>query len=155
MSLSQILCMGEGPPPPPPVSGGSGKHPASRLDGLKAMVVEDQLFVALSIETHLESFGLDVVGIASNGAQALRECHEHDPDIVVMDINLGEGIDGLEAARLMQAEGSHSIIFVSAYADADMRRRIGVAVPGARLLGKPVTAAELEAAIRDMLGSAH
>jgi len=55
---------------------------------------------------------LEIVGVAGNGADAVRLIEEHDPDILFLDIRM-PGLTGLDVAR-RAAEGVH-IVFVTAY----------------------------------------
>ena len=58
---------------------------------------------------------LRVIGEAENGLEAARFCCEQTPDIVLMDIHMPK-INGLEAIRMLRAEGSDiSFVIISAY----------------------------------------
>ena len=114
---------------------------------LRVMIVEDELFVAMHLEAVLEEIGYDVTGIASNGESALKEFSSHRPDIVLMDINLGAGMDGVTAAQQLRGYGDVQIIFVSAYNDGATKARIEAALPGSCVLSKPVTPGSLKRAI--------
>jgi CheY-like chemotaxis protein len=120
---------------------------AAARQKLRVMIVEDELFVAMHLEAVLEEIGYDVTGIAPNGESALEEFRSHRPDIVLMDINLGSGIDGVTAAQQLVARDDVQIIFVSAYSDGPTRARVEAALPGSRVLSKPVTPDSLKRAI--------
>lgn len=96
----------------------------------------------------LEEIGYDVTGIVSNAESALEEFRSHRPDIVLMDINLGAGIDGVKAAQQLVARDDVQIIFVSAYSDGTTRARVEAVLPGSRVLSKPVTPDSSEAGDR-------
>ncbi len=118
-------------------------------------IVEDELMVALTVESFLEDLGLDVVGLFANGESAIAALDEIAVDLVCMDINLGRGIDGIEAARRIRAHQQSAIVFISAYSDASTRARVTELVPDAVLLGKPTSLAELDSVLSDLnrLGS--
>ncbi len=111
------------------------------------MIVEDELFVAMHLESVLEEIGYEVTGIVSSGESALEEFSLQKPDFVLMDINLGVGINGIAAAQQIRSAGDVEIIFVSAYSDAATRTRVEAALPGSRILSKPVTPSGLKSAI--------
>lgn len=47
----------------------------------------------------LDSEGFEVVGEAADGESAIARAAELEPDAVLLDVQLGDGIDGFEAAR--------------------------------------------------------
>jgi DNA-binding NarL/FixJ family response regulator len=51
----------------------------------------------------LETSGIDVVGEASDGLQALRSCSEHEPDAVVLDIEMPQ-LNGIEVCARLQSQ---------------------------------------------------
>lgn len=114
-------------------------------------IVEDELLVAWSLESTVEDMGYSVTGIFSNAPAVLASLLLQPVDLVLMDINLGGGMDGIDAARRVRAASPARIIFISAYADAGVQARIRETVPGAVLLRKPILQAELGAAIARLL----
>lgn len=110
-------------------------------------IVEDELLVAWSLETTVEDMGYSVTGIFSNADAVLASLLLHPVDLVLMDINLGGGMDGVDAARRITAASTARIIFISAYADPAVQARIRDSIPGAVLLRKPVQQAELGEAL--------
>src|SRR5687768_11453919 len=95
----------------------------------RAVVVEDELFVAWHIESMLTDADVEVCAIASQGMDAIEKAVALRPQIVVMDINLGEGMDGIEAARRIRELTDATIVFVTAYGDAKTLRRIELELP--------------------------
>ena len=138
-----------------PPSDGSFDQLATGQQKLRVMIVEDELFVAMHLESVLEEIGYEVTGILSTGERAVAEFGVLRPDVVLMDINLGAGIDGIEAAERIRAAGAAHIIFVSAYSDLATRARIEAALPGSRILSKPVTPAGLKGAIEAQTHQRH
>ena len=68
---------------------------------LRILVVDDHEVVREATRSILEHHGFDVVGEASDGAEAIRNACLLEPNVVVMDINMPR-IDGLEATRLIK-----------------------------------------------------
>ena len=71
----------------------------------RILIVEDEALLAESLSQFLDFAGHQVVAVAADGASALREVAKERPDLVLMDIRLGGGSDGIETARRMQAAG--------------------------------------------------
>lgn len=111
--------------------------------------------VAWSLESSVEDLGYSVTGIFADADAVLESLLTKPVELVLMDINLGGGMDGVDTARRIRAAYNIPIIFISAYADAAMQARIGKDVPGARFLRKPVQAADLEGVLRSALGASN
>ncbi|HEX9029538.1 MAG TPA: response regulator transcription factor, partial [Anaerolineales bacterium] len=66
---------------------------------IRLILVDDHDVVRTGVKTYLErQSGLQVVGEASSGEQAIAISHDLNPDVIVMDITM-PGMDGLEATR--------------------------------------------------------
>lgn len=141
-----FLCMSRAPAPPPPTRDNGAERDA-RPAAPRVVIVEDEAMVAWALETQLEQLGYDVVEMFPNGESALAAIAEIAPDVVMLDINLGRGIDGIETARRMRETMPVTVLFVSAYDDDATRARIAEDVPGAHFLGKPVFPGALAMAI--------
>ena len=75
------------------------------MNALRVVIADDQVLVRTGFRMILMSEGIDVVGEAAHGDEALRVVRETRPDVVLMDIRM-PGMDGLEATRLILAEGA-------------------------------------------------
>jgi CheY-like chemotaxis protein len=64
-------------------------------------IVEDQALVAEALKITLEHWGYEVVGIALSGTEAIGIIENNRPDLMLMDIMLQEGMDGIEAASII------------------------------------------------------
>ncbi len=76
------------------------------------LFVEDEDNVCLLYRSEFEADGYDVL-IASDGKEAIRMALEHEPDVVVMDINLPEKMDGLEAMSKIQGAGKNIPVIIN------------------------------------------
>ena len=54
----------------------------------RLLIVEDERIIAEDIKRTLNNFGYEVIDIVSNGKKAMHAVKEHNPDLVLMDINL-------------------------------------------------------------------
>ena len=124
---------------------------ASRVGEMKdkprVLIVEDDAMIAWDMSLSLEAAGFEVCGIVSNGAAALERADDFGADVVLMDVNLKEGMDGIETARaLRRRQVETPIIFVTGFGDPETSARIRSVNPNGYLL-KPVMPEELEAAV--------
>ena len=113
----------------------------------RALIVEDEIFIALHLETVLQDLGLEVSQIVATGREALDTAIANEPDVVFMDINLRGNMDGVEAARLIREKLELPIIFVTAYGNEATLKRVRAVAPDAPVLQKPLSATALAAAI--------
>ena len=126
---------------------------ALRQKAKRVVIVEDEMFVALHLETVLQDLGLEVCQIVATGGAAVEASREYEPDIIFMDINLRGDIDGVEAARRIRQAYNTPIIFVTAYGDEAMLKRVNAVAPGASIIQKPPMTAALVAAISKAIGN--
>lgn len=88
--------------------------------------------------------------LAENGLQALQFCHESQPDLIVMDIEMPE-MDGLECCQQLRQQGySGPLVFVSAKTDLSQRLR-AYDVGGNDFIAKPANENELRCKIDILL----
>ena len=95
----------------------------------KILVVEDEALVALHLEQRLHMLGHTVVGTALSGTDALEQTAAHLPDLVLMDINLGRGISGIEAAQQINRVFDIPVVFVTAHSDDAILQKATAAGP--------------------------
>ncbi|ATY33813.1 response regulator [Sphingomonas psychrotolerans] len=135
----------------PPTGHGAATRPATHLEGVDLdtplLVVEDEAMIAWMVETMLEEMGFRSIAIAATGDQAIALAGSTPPGLIVTDINLGPGLDGIAAAAAIRAERPAPVIFITGYAGAEAYARIQGEVPGAALLRKPVLVVELRLAV--------
>jgi diguanylate cyclase (GGDEF)-like protein/PAS domain S-box-containing protein len=106
------------------------------------LIVEDEKIIALDLQRRLERFGYSVVGMASDGAEAIALARERKPDIILMDIMLAGSMDGIEAAKHIRAELAIPVIFLTAYTDEKTLERAKEVEPFGYIL-KPFKEREL------------
>ena len=95
----------------------------------KILIVEDEFIVALDLENSLEKLGFTVVERTASGEEACRLAFELMPDIILMDIMLADGIDGINAAERIKSRFDIPIIFLTGFADSATINRAQVVCP--------------------------
>ncbi|MEI6842714.1 MAG: response regulator, partial [Methanomicrobiales archaeon] len=93
------------------------------------LIVEDQAIVSMTIESQLQELGYKVAGIASSGEEAINQARMKTPDLILMDINLGGGIDGITTAEHIGLFLDSPIIYLTAYSDEETVRRASLTGP--------------------------
>ncbi|MGW5276794.1 response regulator [Streptomyces sp. NPDC004044] len=73
---------------------------------------------------------IEVVGEAGSGEEAVALAARLTPDVVLMDLQLGEGIDGVEATRRIAVTGVHVLVLTTYDTDADITRAIEAGATG-------------------------
>jgi CheY-like chemotaxis protein len=103
----------------------------------RILIVEDDALIAFDLRQTVEELGGAVVGQASRTVDAIGLAAKHRPDVVLMDIRLGDGSDGIDAARGIRRLQEVPIIFVTGNSDDETRGRV-FAFANVDLLNKPV-----------------
>jgi CheY-like chemotaxis protein len=103
----------------------------------RVLIVEDDALIALDLQQTIEELGGLVVGRASRTPEAIGLAAKYKPDVVLMDIRLAGGSDGIDAARGIQRLRQTPIIFVTGNTDPVTRGRV-LEFGDAPLLNKPV-----------------
>ncbi len=85
---------------------------------LRLLVVEDEAIVAAALADLLRREGYEVCGRAGSGEAAVAMAASSHPDLVLMDVQLGRGIDGVEAAKRIRAIVDVPIVFLTAFSDS-------------------------------------
>lgn len=118
----------------------------SAIQPSKLLIVEDELLIAESLSTTLETIGYKITDIVSSGEKALQSIEKNVPDLVLMDILLHGDLDGIETAHLIQEDSDIPIIYLTSYSDLATLNRAKKTSPYGYLI-KPVKEKELRATI--------
>ncbi len=120
------------------------------MTGAQILVVEDQSTMAKIITAQVEELGYSVTAVASSANQAIDLATSKQPDLVLMDIRLGKGMDGIQAATEISRHSSAQIVYLTAYASGETLNRALRSKPAA-FIHKPIRQKELETTLRLVL----
>lgn len=110
------------------------------------LIVEDDLLVARSIEVNLKRLGYVVPPAVDNATAALEAVTATPPDLILMDVRLQGGMDGIDIAQKIGAVADIPIVYTTAYADEQTIDRAKITQPFGYLV-KPFGIKELGSVI--------
>jgi DNA-binding LytR/AlgR family response regulator len=113
---------------------------------IKIGVVEDEIIIARSILSIIETLGYNHCGPAISYTEAVEMISIHQPDLLLLDINLSGKKDGIDVAAWINENSQIPFIFLTAFSDVQTIERAKKVKPNAYLV-KPFTGEELYAAI--------
>ena len=82
---------------------------------LRILIVEDEILIALELESLLQDAGHAVVAIAASSREAVEGAGRLQPDLAFVDIHLADGPTGVDVARRLNALGI-TVLFMTANA---------------------------------------
>lgn len=113
------------------------------------VVVEDDPHIADLVDLYLRRDGFRVL-IATNGDQALELARRERPRMVILDIGLPGGRDGLDVCKELRAESGVPVLFLTAR-DDEIDRVLGLELGADDYITKPFSPRELVARVRAVL----
>ena len=125
--------------PPPMVE---SRMPCPFGDFLRALIIDDEPFIALLIEDLLRGAGYASFDFAASAGEAVAAAKARCPDLIVADVQLQGAETGIDAIRAICACSPIAVVFVTAHA-RDVREQLGD-VP---IVQKPFAAADIAAAL--------
>ncbi|MGA2478400.1 MAG: response regulator, partial [Spirochaetia bacterium] len=117
------------------------------MEKSRIMVVEDEGVVALQIREALEGMGYEVPVVALSGEEALSKLLEVEPDLILMDIQLKGGLNGIEAARRLRLRLDVPVVYLTAFSDDETLDKAQLTEPYGYVL-KPFDEKSLHAIIQ-------
>lgn len=112
----------------------------------KILIIEDEMIIAANISLQLRNLGYQITGLIPRVEEVLPSILQNTPDIILLDINLNNEIDGIELATIIHEKIKIPIIFLTANADEAHFNRAKLANPYA-FLSKPFKKIDLQRAI--------
>lgn len=116
---------------------------------MEVLILEDDLILALSMELMLKKMGFNKVTKCITGEEAIEAVADKTPDLMLVDIQLGEGITGIEAVKEIQKTHDVPALYVTGNSDS-YNRQLAAETNYISYLVKPVTFRELKFALDDM-----
>lgn len=113
----------------------------------RILIVDDHQLAREGLKAVLAGPDIEIVDMAASGEDAVEQVRLHQPDIVLMDIRLGAGIDGLEATRQIVALGLGTRVLMLTLHEMPAYVREALAAGAAGYILKDAAIAELKAAI--------
>lgn len=113
---------------------------------IKIGVVEDEMVIADTICLTLKKLGYSITPTSPNYERAVKMINEEKPDLLLIDVNLGGGKDGIDLAHYVRENYLIPIIFLTANSDAATVERAKKVKPNAYLV-KPFNKNDLYTAI--------
>ncbi len=125
------------------------KAKAVKIEDLSILLVEDNMIIALDLESLLQEFGFSVVHTAANVSEAIRTLEQHDINLAVLDINLGAETS-FEVGKRLQSQ-STPFVFLTGY--SELRPDAVSEFADVPILSKPVNNGLLHNRLNEMVAA--
>ncbi|MGQ9488054.1 MAG: ANTAR domain-containing response regulator [Armatimonadota bacterium] len=112
---------------------------------LRVLIADDEPIIRLDLKNMLESLGYEVIAEAGDGVSAVEAARTLKPDVAILDIKM-PGMDGIDAANLLNSEKIAPAVLLTAFSDLDLINRAKEAGVFAYLV-KPFRESDLRPAI--------
>jgi DNA-directed RNA polymerase specialized sigma24 family protein len=119
----------------------SGRELAAEI-ATDVLIIEDETFIAIDLETLVDSLGHRVIGVARTHAEAVKLAKSTQPGLILADIQLADGSSGLDAVNELLRSFEVPVIFITAYPE---RFLTGERPEPAFLISKPFQPAMVSA----------
>jgi CheY-like chemotaxis protein len=119
----------------------SGRELAAEI-ATDVLIIEDETFIAMDLESLVESLGHRVLGVARTHTEALALARKRTPGLILADIQLADGSSGLDAVNELLRSFEVPVIFITAYPE---RFLTGERPEPAFLIAKPFQPAMVSA----------
>ena len=85
----------------------------------RIVIADDEALICMDLREMLEEAGHEVVGVGSDGVEALDLVKEKRPDLVILDVKMPR-LDGLQAAKMIAHDNLAPVVLLTAFGDEDM-----------------------------------
>ena len=113
---------------------------------IKILIVEDEMIIGAKVSMFLTELGYEVTGILPRAEEVIGQLDESRPDIVLLDIQLRGGMDGIALAQILQKDYRIPVIYLTANSDDATFQRAKETNPYA-FLSKPFKKTDLQRAL--------
>lgn len=118
----------------------------------KILIVEDDLLQEYFLNKAMKYLGYDVIGSTTLGTHAIELATKMSPDIILMDINLGGKLNGVESAIKILKKIDCFIIYTTGNLDENLIKQAKKTHPST-ILTKPITAEMINQSIENYLNT--
>jgi diguanylate cyclase (GGDEF)-like protein len=112
------------------------------MDSCRVLIVEDEALIAKDISMTLQHYGYLVVDTVATAEESIRAIQEKKPDVVIMDIVLQDGVDGINIAETIRNTYNIPVIFLTSFDESHIVERAATQIPFGYIL-KPFRSKEL------------
>lgn len=116
------------------------------MDNKKILIIDDESINLQELKARLTKSGYNIIGTALSVKQAYDFFSNTLPDLILMDIDLHDNIDGIELASQIKAKYDIPVIYISGISDDNNIERLKKTEPYA-FISKPINKTELKIAI--------
>jgi CheY-like chemotaxis protein len=116
----------------------------------KVLIAEDEIITAMAMKNDLEDMGYEVCSFATSGQKAIQIAENEHPNVILMDVKFGGGMDGIEAASEIRSRFDIPSIYMSGYTWENIKESFEVTEPF-EYIPKPVEAIDMKNAIELVL----
>ena len=115
-------------------------------DDMKVLIIEDDLILALSLKLMLKKLNITNVEKVHTGEDAVESVNKCQPGLMLVDIQLGAGISGIDAVEEIQETYNIPALFITGNSDS-LNRELADRTNYIDYLVKPITFKELQNAV--------
>jgi len=112
----------------------------------KVVIVEDDQLLGIVLEKMAHSLDLEVLDISQTGSGAVESIQKHNPDLIFMDIQLADDINGIQAMEQIRNHSDAPVIYITGQSDLNTRKKASQ-VQNSFFMIKPVNIHDLKSAI--------
>ncbi|MFK7906692.1 MAG: LytR/AlgR family response regulator transcription factor [Chitinophagales bacterium] len=116
------------------------------MSNVKILVVEDEIAQAKQLVDYLKKLGYEDIEDVQTGEEAIDICESFNPDLLLMDVELGKGMNGIQTVKYLQKREDVPVIYISAkrekYFEEAMKTKLDAFVQ------KPFNTADLKRQIQ-------
>ncbi|MBR9844765.1 MAG: response regulator transcription factor [Algicola sp.] len=116
------------------------------MSSVQVLIVEDDPFIAEDIREALTSVNYNIVAIAHNKRKAIEALKNTQPNIILLDINLGDNLDGILIAEIINRDYQIPFLYLTSYSNKEIIDKVKHTLPMGYIV-KPFDETDLFTAI--------
>lgn len=117
----------------------------------KVLIVEDDMIIAMVLERMIVKLNYTVSDKVISGEEAISSVTQHEPDLILMDIQLKDGTDGITAMEKIREQSNVPVIYITGNSDQYYKNR-AKATDFVDYLVKPIQMSDLAESISRAFG---